>query len=205
MKPICFVEVDSINELARFACALERVSMPIYYIAYSKMLAIQSEAINEKAVYYYTKSNDYNEFLAYRMIGCKEDVKMTFNMTEPSYTYTPIIAIKELPDELIKDDDNKKCKKIVLNDLNSLAKLCSYKSMIDESPMPLLYFNNILGMFLSLDDIDTYFYCVEEKPTANFLRYSMTLSRTSFTNKVEEHGYIYTKIIRLKEHPLVEI
>ena len=204
MKPICFVEIDSINDLARFACALERVAMPVYYLTESNMLAVQSEPINEKLVYYYVKSNSYNEFLAYKIVGCKEDVKMASSMAEPSYTYTPIIAIKELPNELMKDD-SKGCKRVILNDLNSLAKLCSYKSMIDESPMPLFYFSNNLGAFLSLDDTDTYFYCIEEEPTANFLKYSMTLSKASFTNKVEEHGYTYTKIIRLKEHPLVEV
>lgn len=203
MKSICFIEVDSINELGRFACALERISMPLYYITSSKILAIQTEPINERPIYYYTKSDQYDEFLAYKIIGCKEDVKMMPNMIETSYTYAPIITIKELPDELLKDDENKKCKKIVLNDLNSLAKLCSYKSMIDESPIPLLAFNNNLGMFLSLDD-NTHFYCIEEEPTANFLRYSMALSKASFTNKVEEHGYIYTKIIKLRKHPLVE-
>lgn len=203
MKPICFVEVDSINELARFACALERIPIPTYYITSSKILAVQTEPINDILVYYYAKSNDYNEFLAYKIIGCKEDVMMVFSITEPSYTYAPIIGIKELPNEA--KDESEKCKKIILNDLNSLAKLCSYKSIIDESPITLFYFNNNLGAFLSLDD-NTYFYCIEEEPTANFLRYNITLSKASFTNKADEHGYIYSKIIRLKEeHPLVEV
>lgn len=206
MNPICFVEVGNIYDLARLACAFERIPMPLYHLTFDNILAIQSEPINERIVYYYTKYDKEDEFLAYKISGCKEDIKLTNSITEPSYIYAPIISINELPDELIrKDEVNNKCKKILLKELKSLAKLCSYKSMLDESPTTLLYFGGYLGTFLSLDD-DTFFYCIRGEPTANFLKYNMTTLQLSFTNRIEEHGYVYTKVIRLKNnHPLVEL
>lgn len=180
--------------------------MPIYHTKFDNdILAIQSEDINKRLIYYYVNYDKIDEFLAYKLVGCKEDIKLANSITEPSYTYAPIISIKELPEELVKEGEiNDRCKKILLHDLKSLAKLCSYKTMIDESPTTLLYFSNHLGVFLSLDD-ETFFYCINDEPSANFLRYNTITAEASYTNRVEEHGYVYTKIVKLKDHPLVEL
>ena len=62
-------------------------------------------------------------------------------------------------------------------------------------------------MSVSESDTFSYFYYVvlSESPAAPFLRYSSQKSEaTSFYNRIDEHGYIYLKLIRLaKPHPLV--
>ncbi len=202
---IHFVEVASINDFARLACAFERIPSPIYHLILdeSEILAIEGEEINEQLVYYYVRYHNINEFLAYKISGYKEDIKLTENTLEPAYTYAPIISIKKWPEELISKDNNI-CKKIILRDLNSLAKLCSYKSILNEAPVYIVYSAGLLGIFLSIHD-DTFFYCIKEDTRANFIRYNTSTLQTTFTNKVDEHGYIYTKIITLKEkHRLIE-
>jgi hypothetical protein len=202
---ICFVELASINDLARLACAFEHIPLPIYHITLNdnSILAVESEYINNQLVYYYVKYHSVNEFLAYKIIGYKEDIRLTQNAIDPTYSYAPIISIKEWPKELI-DKDYNKCRKIVLKDLNSLAKLCSYKSLINDSPLYIIYSSSLLGVFLSSND-NTFFYCIKEKPEANFIRYNISTLQVMFTNKVDEHGYIYTKIITLNgKHKLIE-
>ena len=98
-----------------------------------------------------------------------------------------------------------------------MAKVCAYKTIYEEPPLPLLVFEQkienqtkcIIGAPMSVSESDTisYFYyvVVDESPTASFLRYSSQKSEaTSFYNRIDEHGYIYLKLIRLaKPHPLV--
>jgi hypothetical protein len=101
--------------------------------------------------------------------------------------------------------------------LASLAKVCAYKTIYEEPPLPLLVFEQkienqiryVVGAPMSVSESDTfsYFYYVvlDKCPETFFLRYSSQKSEaTSFYNRIDEHGYIYLKLIRLaKPHPLV--
>ncbi|MFQ5921102.1 MAG: hypothetical protein ACE5JV_03700, partial [Nitrososphaerales archaeon] len=50
-----------------------------------------------------------------------------------------------------------------------------------------------------------YYVKLEEAPSGSFLKYSSQgVGKPVFTNRIDEHGYMYMKIVRLlKEHPLV--
>lgn len=206
MSGICFVEVNSIYDLARLVCTFESIPFPCFSLNKEEpILGVQYENINDVILFYYTTYQANNEFLAYKYTT-KEDVKFTNNTLDPTYTYSPIIYVKLFPKELKRI--NKRCKAILLNDINSLLKLSAYKMIISESPSTLFYFKNKLGAFFSLDNIETNFYYVEldSDPPTNFIRYNNTNSSSSFTNNLDEHGYIYNKIIRLKnKHPLVDL
>ncbi len=88
--------------------------------------------------------------------------------------------------------------------------------MYDEPPLPLFLFRErgggaILGAPMSTNENDSisYFYYVAldgEEPKEPFLRYtSLKSEQPVFSARLEEHGYIYLKVIRLKEdHPLVK-
>ncbi len=209
MESVYFVEVSSIHEVARLACAFESIPMPIFALDLDgPILAVQSEPIKDKIVFYYARCNEYSEFIAYKCTRI-EDVKFTDSTIDATYTYAPIILIKEFPRGWLSSElVDERCSKIVLKDLNSLAKICGYKTLVYEMPTSLFHLNNLLGTFISFDDVSTYFYCVEleEEPSAKFLRYSSVKSQSSFANNTEEHGYTYNKIIKLKNgHPLVDV
>jgi hypothetical protein len=113
---------------------------------------------------------------------------------------------------------------IKLMDIYSLAKVAAYKTIYDEPPLPLFLFakdktliNNspaeiqelILGATINLTETDSvsYFYytIINEEPKFGYLRFSsQSLDQPSFSNRIDEHGYVYLKIIRLAQsHPLV--
>ncbi len=87
--------------------------------------------------------------------------------------------------------------------------------MFDEPPLPLFSFPNnekwVIGAFTRLDemgDLAIFFYTYMKKiPSSGFIKYSNNnIEKTEITNRINEHGYLYGKIIRLtSKHPLVDI
>ena len=93
--------------------------------------------------------------------------------------------------------------------------MAAYKTIYDEPPLPLFLFKErggriILGATMSATDNETvsYFYYValDEEPKEPFLRYSsQRIEQPGFSARLEEHGYVYLKVIRLAtDHPLVK-
>lgn len=151
-------------------------------------------------------------------LGVTEEVSVVDSVMNPSFIYTPIINVDKFPATLTrKARVNKKSGyiSIRLRDLSSLAKVAAYKTIYDEPPLPLLIYkeknNFVVGSAISLIESDTisYFYYVvlDEEPTSSFLRYSsQKVEQPSFSNRIDEHGYVYLKLIRLASgHPLVKI
>jgi hypothetical protein len=180
------------------------------------IFAVQTDFINGIPVIYYTKypnPNLSNQFIAYRCHGLSETVTLVDTASNPLFVYSPIINIEKLPP--IMEKSSRKSKKvsytkILLRDLDSLAKIAAYKTLYDEPPLPIIFFENkenrtyTLGTSITFMETEslTYFYYVniENEP-----EYSTQRSeKPSFTNSIENHGYIYLKIIKLaNEHPLV--
>jgi len=168
-----------------------------------------------RPIIYYAKFNRSGEFLAYRNVSGVEDITMVDAITNPTFSYAPIIQVDKLPNNMtknVKADKNSGYIIIKLKDAASLVKVSSYKMFYDEAPLPLFLFKDnkpILGAFMSVNDSDSvsYFYYVEldSIPSAMFMKYSsQRIEKPAFTNKIDEHGYIYMKVIRLhKDHPLV--
>lgn len=217
-----YIEVCDLNNFARLVCALERAPLPCFSMNLNNdhIFAVQTEFVNGIPIIYYAKylnSNFYNQFIAYRCHGLSETVTLVDTASNPLFVYSPIINIEKLP--AIMEKSSRKSKKIsytkiMLRDLDSLAKIAAYKTIYDEPPLPIIFFENkknstyTLGTSINFMETDslTYFYYVNiETEPANFLKYSTQRSeKPSFTNSIENHGYIYLKIIKLaREHPLV--
>jgi hypothetical protein len=217
LKSPCYVELESINDLARLVCALERTPLPVFSMRLdgADVLSAQIDFIMDRPVIYYAKFNKSGEFLAYRNVNGVEDVTIVDAITNPTFSYAPIIQVDKLPDSMMKNAKAEKSSGYILiklKDVASLAKVSSYKMFYDESPLPLFLFKDgkpILGAFMSMNDSDSisYFYYVklDSKPSEMFMKYSgQRVEKPAFTNKIDEHGYIYMKVIRLrKDHPLV--
>jgi hypothetical protein len=95
-----------------------------------------------------------------------------------------------------------------------LIKIATYKVIFEEPPLPIFAFpiNSEkwrLGTFARIEDFDeaSLFFYVDQKhrPVENFVGYSTTKSLAYFTNRTDEHGNMFVKVIRLRAaHPLVD-
>ena len=217
-----YIEVFNLNDFARLVCALERAPLPTFsmFLNNEHIFALQTEFIYGTPVIYYVKfepHNPSNQYIAYRCQGLSETVTLVDIASNPLFVYSPIINVEKLPAIMEKcSRRSKRCSytKIMLRDLASLAKVAAYKTIYDEPPLPIFSFTNqqkdrfTIGTSLNFMDTDslTYFYYINiDKEPEKFLKYSSQKSeKPFFTNYIEEHGYIYIKIIKLlKEHPLV--
>lgn len=212
------------SDFGRLVCALERVPLPSFALSLngSPTLAVQVDFANGRPVIFFVK-NEFGrvgEYLAYRIVSGIEEVTQVDYVSNPTFVYSPIVKIDKSPKSFSKSSKVASTFQYVairLVDLASLAKVCAYKTIYEEPPLPLLVFEQkienrmrfVIGAPMSVSETDTisYFYYVilDEIPPAPFLRYSSQKTEsTSFYNRIDEHGYIYLKLIRLvKPHPLV--
>ena len=222
IKPPCFVELSDLKDLARLTCAFEKMPIPIFSFEYNNdnYLATQIDIFMGRLMFYYVKAKEEKHFLGYKNSGGIEEVITADSPLFPAYMYAPIVHLKKLPKvfqrglEPIKGKMDKFLS-IQVRDIASLAKVGSYKVLFDEPPLPLFSFksdgNNIVGVITRIDNLDEnliFFYIMaKESPVYNFLKYSpLKIGEASFTNRVDEHGNVYIKIIKLANtHPLVEL
>ncbi len=222
IKPPCFVQVADIKDLARLACAIERIPLPIFAIESGNnfLLSVQLDLFMGRPIFYYVKSKGRGQYLGYKNIGSAEEVALTDSPVNPTFVYAPIIAIKKLPAPFEDAIDNppeikEKFLSFEVSDLPSLAKITSYKVLFEEPPLPLYSFKIdgkwVAGAFARIDDYEEasifFFVKLDKGPPDNFLKYPMQKTDgTAFTNRADEHGYIFIKVIKLGEsHPLVEL
>ncbi|MGH9993513.1 MAG: hypothetical protein ACREAZ_12950 [Nitrososphaera sp.] len=222
LKAPCYIALAGIKDFGRLVCALERTPLPAFSLTFNKesVLAVQTDIINGRAVIYYARIEPtHGQYLAYRISAGVEEVLLADSVGNPTFVYSPILNVERFPDTLTKSARvDKKSGYIVikLKDLASVAKVAAYKTMYDEPPLPLFMFNErdgklILGAPMSTNDNESisYFYYVEldgQEPKEQFLRYSsLKNEQPVFSSRVDEHGYVYLKVIRLQgDHPLVK-
>jgi hypothetical protein len=213
----CFVEVAGLFDLGRLSCALERAPFPVFASPAGKRqrLAIQTDLFMGMPIFYFVEVDKSTEFLAYKSGGGSEEVQIVDSAQNPTFIYAPIIHVLKMPKILEERRSvGEKYLAAEVQDLTSLVKIASYKMLYEEPPLPLYAFKIgsqwILGCFARLDDYEEaslFFYTrMKSEPETGFVRYSPTrITETAFSNRTDEHGFIYVKIIKLKQkHPLVE-
>jgi hypothetical protein len=234
VKPPYYVELYSLNDFGRFVCALERTPMPTFSLSLNsdQILAVQADIMDTRPVIYFVKTNTITQgqYLAYRITGSSEEIRIVHSVSNPSFVYSPIINIKKLPSSMSKKNARKSRNSgyaaIKLMDVYSLAKVAAYKSIYDEPPLPIFLFPKnesvdnrphstspifIMGTTINLTETDSlsYFYyiTISEEPKCSYLRFSsQNPEQPTFSNRIDEHGYVYLKIIKLaRAHPLVEL
>jgi hypothetical protein len=226
LKAPCYIALAGLKDFGRLVCALERTPPPAFSFVFSKenVLAVQTDIINRRPVIYFAKNeaaNGSGQYLAYRITSGIEEVLLADSVGNPTFVYSPVLNVEKLPQRLARSarvDKRSGYTVIKLKDLASLAKVAAYKTIYDEPPLPLFMFKQqqgdrvVLGAPMSANDNETvsYFYYVAldggEEPKEPFLRYSsMKAEKPVFSSRLDEHGYIYLKVIRLAaEHPLVK-
>lgn len=235
LKAPCYIQLAAgLKEFGRLVCALERAPMPAFAlkVAGKSALAAQLDVMNGRAVIYYTEAEvpPGAQYIAYRVSGGVEEVALTDSVGNPTFVYSPILKVDRFPPALSKpariDKKSEGYTVIRLADLASLAKVAAYKTLYEEAPLPLFLSKEgggraIIGtpMSVSENDSPSYYYYVplpgEQLSSVAgaaaaaggpFLRYaSQKPEQPAFTSSIDEHGYIYMKVIRLAEgHPLVK-
>jgi hypothetical protein len=221
IKAPCYIALANLKDFGRLVCALERTPLPAFSLEFNrqKVLAVQTDMINGRPVIYYAQEDAKDgQYLAYRVSNGIEEVLLASSVDNPTYVYSPILKVEKFPRSLAKSariDRGSGYTVIKLKDLSSLAKVAAYKTIYDEPPLPLFLFKErggkiVLGTTMSANDNETisYFYylTLQEEPKEPFLRYSsQRIDQPTFSTRLEEHGYVYLKVIRLAaDHPLVK-
>lgn len=221
LKAPCYIALAGLKDFGRLVCALERIPLPAFSLQLKRhnVLAAQTDIINGRPVIYYAENDSGDgQYLAYRVSNGVEEVLLASSAENSVYFYSPILSVEKFPRSLARSakvDRKSGYAVIKLRDLASLAKVAAYKTIYDEPPLPLFLFKErggkiILGATMSANDNETtsYFYytTLVEEPREPFLRYtSQKAERPVFSARLEEHGYVYLKVIRLAaDHPLVK-
>ena len=221
IKAPCYIALGNLKDFGRLVCALERTPLPAFSLEFNRqqVLAVQTDMINGRPVIYYAQEDAKDgQYLAYRVSNGIEEVLLASSVDNPTYVYSPILKVEKFPRSLAKSariDRGSGYTVIKLKDLSSLAKVAAYKTIYDEPPLPLFLFKErggkiVLGTTMSANDNETisYFYylTLQEEPKEPFLRYSsQRIDQPTFSTRLEEHGYVYLKVIRLAaDHPLVK-
>jgi hypothetical protein len=221
IKAPCYIALANVKDFGRLVCALERTPLPAFSLQFNRheVLAVQTDMINGRPVIYYAQEDAKDgQYLAYRVSNGIEEVLLASSVDNPTYVYSPILKVEKFPRSLAKSarmDKGSGYTVIKLKDLSSLAKVAAYKTIYDEPPLPLFLFKErggkiVLGTTMSANDNETisYFYylTLEEEPKEPFLRYSsQRIDQPTFSTRLDEHGYVYLKVIRLAaDHPLVK-
>ena len=234
LKSPIYIKLKSLNDFARLVCSLERIPIPIYEYNYQNtdIFAAQLDTLNGHSITYYVDNinSGENQYLSYKINNNSEEAVMVNSIKDTSALYSPIIKLSVPPQQFLKPAKigaTTKYTGIGLRDLFSLSKLVAFHTIYEESTLPLFLFPKtessdldlsdkkfnmkyVLGSHLNLtDSSDTnffYYVILEQEIEKYFMKFSMQKSTPpSFSNHIDEHGFIYLKIIKLHDiHPLVK-
>ncbi|MGI0090622.1 MAG: hypothetical protein ACREBS_02835 [Nitrososphaerales archaeon] len=223
MKPATFIELESLNELARLTCALERAPLPTFASKSESgyRLSTQLDFFVGSPVFYYSHARETKQYLGYRTTPTGEETSLVDLPLNSSLVYAPVIEIVKFP-KLFGDGidggnspySGPRFLSAEVKDLMSLVKVATYKIMFEEPPLPIFAFPVSsskwrVGAFTRIEEFEEasifFFYEQDSRPSHNFVGYSTAKAQAYFTNKTDEHGNLFVKIIRLKgRHPLVD-
>ena len=212
----CYVGLESLIELGRLSCALERAPFPLFAFRVGKAtrIAAQADLFMGTPIFYYFDNGQVDEFLAYRITGEGEEVQLVNSASNASYLYAPVIRVQRMPTPLDpKKEFQDKFMSIEVENIPSLVKVGAYKTLFEEPPLPLFAFKEgqgwVVGTFARIDDYEEasiFFYARVKEEPSGFLRYSYDkITETTYVKRTDEPGYHYIKVVKLTEtHPLVE-
>ena len=212
----CYVGLNSILELGRLSCALERAPFPLFAFKHGKStrIAAQADLFMGTPIFYFFDNGTVDEFLAYRISGDGEEVQLVNSASNASYLYAPVIRVQKMPKPLEERSAfPDKFMSVEVENIPSLVKVGAYKTLCEEPPLPLFAFKDsaswVVGTFARIDDYEEasifFFTRVKEEPSG-FLRYSYDkITETTYVKRTDEPGYHYIKVVKLAQpHPLVD-
>ena len=212
----CYIGLDSLLDLGRLSCALERAPFPLFAFKHGKAtrIAAQADLFMGTPIFYYFDNGAVDEFLAYRITGEGEEVQFVSSASNASYLYAPVIRVQKMPKHLEeKSGFNDKFMSVEVENVPSLVKVGAYKTLFEEPPLPLFAFREgggwVLGTFARIDDYEEasiFFYARVKEEPSGFLKYTYDrITETTYVRRTDEPGFHYIKVVKLVgTHPLVE-
>jgi hypothetical protein len=212
----CYVGLESLLELGRLSCFLERAPFPLFAFKQGRTtrIAAQADLFMGTPVFYYFDSGQIDEFLAYRIAGELEEVQLVPTASNASYLYAPVIRVQKMPEPLAaKTEFADKFMSVEVENVPSLVKVGAYKTLFEEPPLPLFSFKDgstwVIGTFARIDDYEEasiFFYTRCKDGPTGFVKYSYDkITESAFVKRTDEPGYHYIKVVKLAEsHPLVQ-
>ena len=221
LRPATFIELESLNDLARLACALERAPLPTFISKDGEgfRISTQLDFFVGSPVFYFAKVSEVKQFLGYKTISSGEEITLVDVPLNPSMVYAPVIEVVRFPKIFEQGIAAKKARSpkflsLQVKDLMGLVKVATYKIMFEEPPLPIFAFPSsngkwTVGAFTRIEEFEEasifFYYEQDSRPEHNFVGYSTAKAQAFFTNRTDEHGNFFVKIIRLKgSHPLVD-
>lgn len=208
----CFIELETLEDLARYVCALREYPLRVYSIQYKGNRILSSTlTLANTLVLFYIPDNKSGSYISYNISSGKEICGIV-SSTKNISTYAPIIHyegnLTHLPTiRKVSDSFNP----IKLTDLGSLARLTYDPDSPEEPKLTLYTFPNkdkwIIGYVTSLD-MDSTFYQfnyveLNSKPAHHYLKYQGNQVKEPEFSDSFVHGFSYMPIIFLKEnHPI---
>ena len=212
----CYVGLESILDLGRLSCALERAPFPLFAFKHGKAtrIAAQADLFMGSPIFYYFDNGQIDEFLAYRITGEGEEVQLVSSASNPSYLYAPVIRVQKMPSVLAeKNGFQDKFMAIEVENIPSLVKVGAYKTLFEEPPLPLFAFRHgkewvfrTISRIVDHEEASIFFNTRVEEEPSGFLRYSNDkIAETTYVKRTDEPGFHYIKVVKLTaRHPLVE-
>lgn len=209
-------ELGSLSDVARLACALEKIPKPVFAIRSGGgyMVGVTAEWIEGHIVFFYYREDgsSLGEYLCYKLNGGTEFEYYSERAEKLPAVCSPIIKLKNIPKGVFAESSTARDKitltLIEVEDAQSLIKMGLYRLVLDESPAPILYVPakenpGVLGSFVRASEDDKsvlFLYHISDEPPASFIKVDPNVAgKMEYTMRVEEPGYIYAKLAKLKK------
>ena len=103
-RPATFIELESLNDLARLTCALERAPLPTFASKQDAgyRMSTQLDFFHGSPVFYYSMSKETKQYLGYRTTSSGEEINLVDVPSNSSLVYSPIIEIVKFPKTILR-------------------------------------------------------------------------------------------------------
>lgn len=205
------VELQSKEEVARLACALEKIPKPVIALRGDDgyMVGIVGEELQGGALlFFYHREGQVGDYLCYRVDNGKEVAYYSQEAAPLPTICSPVIRFRSFPTSRPSAKRNFQLLPVEAEDLQSVAKMGLYRAALDEMPGVLYYVpcgGGVLGSFMRAaeDEGPTLFvYSAHSEPSLGFLKVNPSRAgRAEFAAGPSEPGYVYLKVVKLKACP----
>ena len=206
----CFIELSTLNDLARFACAFREYPKRVFSHEFEgqRILSTTLTLANTLLIFYYPSKKE-GRYISYNVSSGKEKCDIV-ESTKDISTYAPIIhaesEISPLP--IISKEFTDRFHPIRIKDLGSLARLTYDPEFPEEQNLTLFAvpFKKSwnLGYITSLEMDEVYYNFnyveLDSEPLEYFLKYQGNHGQDPVFVNTFDHGFTYLPIIKLKKY-----
>lgn len=208
------VELQSIDDVARLACALEKTPKPILAVRDGDeyMVGVIGEDLpGGFLVFFYHRETRVGDYLCYRFDSGREAVRYSQIAESLPTVCSPIVRFRSFPVSEYQERGGEGGPSILpveTEDVQSVAKMGLYRMALDESPGAIFFIpcgEGILGSFIRASEDEgpvLFMHHESPEPPAGFLKINPSrMDRVEFAAGPSEPGFFYLKIAKLKGCP----